>query len=120
MFTTAILILGPLAALAQQSDVRILGRSAFQANATNLAWYTADLHVHANGCNPHYPASKLLGDMQITNTNIADVLVWGKSIAFDWQEFRGHENDPLSLPDHIMRLIDLRAVFQQYIGGFQP
>jgi hypothetical protein len=103
MLTTALLILGPLAAIAQQSDVRILGRSATQASASNLAWYTADLHVHANGCNSHYPASKLLADMRTTKTNIADVLVWGTSIAFDWQEFRGHENDPLSLPNHIMR-----------------
>ncbi|MBF0433438.1 MAG: CehA/McbA family metallohydrolase [Fibrobacteria bacterium] len=71
--------------------------------APDWEWYTADSHLHVNGCkNQNVSAEQILKEMKEENINIASLLVWGgtngslRSQDLDVPKFRGQEDDPIS------------------------
>ncbi|MBF0430652.1 MAG: CehA/McbA family metallohydrolase [Fibrobacteria bacterium] len=68
-------------------------------------WYTADMHMHVNGCNnTNTPIPDILQQMKTENINIGSILIWGNptSLANDVSRFRGQEDDPISEPGNII------------------
>ncbi|MBF0433437.1 MAG: CehA/McbA family metallohydrolase [Fibrobacteria bacterium] len=73
--------------------------------APDWDWYTADPHMHVNGCdNTNTPIPDILQQMKEENINIGVILAWGNptSLANDVSRLRGQEDDPISEPDNIV------------------
>ncbi|MBF0430650.1 MAG: CehA/McbA family metallohydrolase [Fibrobacteria bacterium] len=67
--------------------------------APDWKWYTADPHIHAHTCNNQFtPVEDILVEMKKENINIGSILIWGNggSLQYDFPNFRGQEDDPIS------------------------
>lgn len=69
----------------------------------SLDWYNADAHVHTSCDGETFtepPA--LFAALQRSRSNIGNVLIWGKSLPHDADQYRAHADHPLSTANTIL------------------